>query len=425
MRKDNFKLYSYLFLIYLIAICLFYSAAKVNTFTSINIDGIIIFSLLAIISDSLPVEYKNILVSTTFAIAIAVVSIFNTFWSMVIISMGVLFRMYKSDGKINHLFNIPPYKLLFNVSNYAISTYFTSISTLYISNFFKNNLHLTEGLQFLVSIIVFLFVNSSIISILIMILTNDNFLLILKSHINFGFLNIVSMAPLGYLLAYLYKTNNLIGIIVVMILVLFARYSFILYIESKSKYMQTVEALMHALESRDKYTEGHSRNVAKYVELIARELKFSESKIEELILASYLHDIGKIGISDSILNKQGKLTDEEYNIIKTHPVIGYNIVTDIKDLGNIPEIVRHHHEKYDGTGYPDKKGGDELSLDVYILQLADAVDAMATNRIYREALTWDEIHSELIKNRGTQFHPLIVDTFLKVCEKNNPCLERG
>lgn len=233
------------------------------------------------------------------------------------------------------------------------------------------------------------------------------------------------MAPLGYFLTYLYSTSNVIGVIVVMIIIIFTRYTFLLYIETKSKYIETIEVLMHALESRDKYTEGHSRNVARIVEMIARELKFSESKIEELKLAAYLHDVGKIGISDAILNKPGKLTEEEYNIIKQHPEIGYQIVKDIKDLGRIPEIIRYHHERYDGKGYPAGKKGEELGIDVFILQLADSIDAMMTDRVYRKALSQEEIMREIITNSGKQFHPKVVEAYLRACEKQKSCKERG
>ncbi|MCX8029922.1 MAG: HD-GYP domain-containing protein, partial [Brevinematales bacterium] len=195
--------------------------------------------------------------------------------------------------------------------------------------------------------------------------------------------------------------------------------------ESKSKYTETVKVLMTALEMRDKYTEGHSRNVAKIVRAIGEELNYSDSHIEELELAAYLHDIGKIGIPDSILNKPEKLTEDEYKQIKSHTVIGYDIVKGIKDLGKIPELVRHHHERYDGKGYPDGKKGDELDIDVYILQLADSVDAMSTDRIYRKALSPEQIKAELIKNRGLQFHPKIVDIYLKICDKENLCNSRG
>jgi len=174
---------------------------------------------------------------------------------------------------------------------------------------------------------------------------------------------------------------------------------------------------MLAIEARDVYTQGHSKRVAEISASIAKELKYSERKIEQLSMASLLHDVGKIGIDDHILNNPGKLSDEEFNIIKKHPLIGYNILKDIKNLENILPIVRHHHERYDGKGYPDGKRVDELSLSVFIVQLADSIDAMATDRPYRKALSHDVIIEELKKHSGSQFHPEVVEAYFKVLEK--------
>ena len=169
-----------------------------------------------------------------------------------------------------------------------------------------------------------------------------------------------------------------------------------------------------AMEARDKYTQGHSKRVSEIAEIIAKKLKFSQGRIEELMVASLLHDVGKIGIQDSILNKPGKLNDEEYKIIKQHPVIGYNILKDINNMKDINYIVKYHHERYDGKGYPEGKKGDELPLEVFIVQLADCIDAMATDRPYRKALSQEMISNEIARCDGTQFHPKVVQAYLKV-----------
>ena len=119
---------------------------------------------------------------------------------------------------------------------------------------------------------------------------------------------------------------------------------------------------MNAVEARDQYTNGHSKRVAAISTKIARKMGLSIWEIEKINVAAMLHDVGKIGISDTILQKPGKLTEEEFAIIKSHPEIGINIIKDIKNIEYVFPIVRHHHERYDGKGYPDKKGGDELSL---------------------------------------------------------------
>ena len=134
-------------------------------------------------------------------------------------------------------------------------------------------------------------------------------------------------------------------------------------------------------------------------------------------MAALLHDVGKIGIDDQILNKPGKLTVEEFDTIKTHPQIGYNILKDIKNLENILPIVHYHHERYDGKGYPDGKKAEELSLDVFIVQLADSIDAMSTDRPYRKALHPDVVIEEVKKHSGTQFHPKVVEAYFKMLEK--------
>lgn len=414
----NRKLKLYLGLLYLAALFLLYNAYTIYNASnvSINIVGVIFFAFLSVLTESLPVAYKRTTISSGFAITFASILLFGTFWSMIIISIGVAFRFFKHNNKYIHIFNNPIYKTLFNVSNISISIYFSSSIYYFLRQSLGTNSKLIVFFEFLVIITVFLAINTLIISILMFSLTKDDLPITYWNTFKFGFLNIIAMAPFGYLLAYLYSNYNIIGIIMIMVPVLLARYTYTLYIEVKTKYIDTVKILMHAVEARDRYTEGHSRNVANIVEKIARELKYSENRIEQLVIASYLHDVGKIGIDDRILNKPDKLTKEEFEIIKTHPEIGYNIVKDIKDLGDIPLLVRYHHERYDGKGYPCGKSADELSKDVFILQLADAVDAMSTDRIYRKAMTKDEIRNELIRNSGTQFHPEIVNAYLKIMD---------
>jgi HD-GYP domain-containing protein (c-di-GMP phosphodiesterase class II) len=164
--------------------------------------------------------------------------------------------------------------------------------------------------------------------------------------------------------------------------------------------------------------------VAEISASIAKELKYNDWKIERLNMAALLHDVGKIGIDDHILNKPGKLTKEEFDTIKTHPQIGYNILKDIKNLENILPIVHYHHERYDGNGYPDGKKPEELSLDVFIVQLADSIDAMSTDRPYRKALHPDIVLDEVRKCSGSQFHPKVVEAYFKMLDKQNKVLEK-
>lgn len=179
----------------------------------------------------------------------------------------------------------------------------------------------------------------------------------------------------------------------------------------KHSYMKTVQSLVSVVEAKDVYTESHSIRVAKYSSFIAGEMGFDKGFIEDIWVAGVLHDIGKIGISDSILNKAGLLTDEEYNAIKQHPAIAYKIVSKIGLGDNILKAIKHHHERYDGRGYPDRIKDDEISIMAAIISVADAFDAMTSNRPYKEPRSISQGINEIAANRGTQFHPRVAQAF--------------
>lgn len=176
----------------------------------------------------------------------------------------------------------------------------------------------------------------------------------------------------------------------------------------------TIGAICEALEEKDTYTIGHSRRVTAYSIIIAQELGLSSSDIEQIKLAGLLHDIGKIGVPESILNKPGKLTDYEFDVIKKHPERGANIIKNIKQLGEIVSWVKHHHERYDGRGYPDKLAGDAIPFGSAILAVADTYDAMTSDRAYRKGLSHQIAIEEIEKCSGAQFHPDCASAFLRV-----------
>lgn len=180
--------------------------------------------------------------------------------------------------------------------------------------------------------------------------------------------------------------------------------------------------LMHTLsttiEAKDKYTRGHSHRVAEYAALIASELGWSPEEVRQLKQTAYLHDIGKIGIPDQILNKPSRLTDAEYNLIKQHTVIGAEILKDITFIPHIIEVARSHHERYDGNGFPDGLKGTDIPIHARIVALADSYDAMNSRRIYRNSLPQEVIRNEIAQNRGKQFDPEITDVFLKLIDEH-------
>lgn len=185
--------------------------------------------------------------------------------------------------------------------------------------------------------------------------------------------------------------------------------------EIKSNYLETVSALANAIEAKDIYTKGHCERVTNYSIAIAKVLRLNSNQIETLQFAGLLHDIGKIGIPAGILGKPTKLTKEEFDVIKTHPDIGYKILKGVNFLEPSSKILLQHHEKLDGTGYPLGLTGNKIDYLAKILSAADAYDAMTSSRPYRKApLTPDEAMDELIKCKGTQFDPEVVDAFIKV-----------
>lgn len=191
-----------------------------------------------------------------------------------------------------------------------------------------------------------------------------------------------------------------------------------LYEELQATYMNTIKALAKALDAKDQYTHSHSENVTKYAMLIAREMGLSEEDINNIKDACELHDIGKIGIDDYILNKAGKLTKEEWDQIKLHPQKGAEILKPLKFLNGIVDVVVQHHEKYNGSGYPDGLKAEQIKLGARIIAVADAYDAMASERPYRKkAFSKEEAISEIKKHSGTQFDPKVVAAFLRVVDK--------
>ncbi len=188
------------------------------------------------------------------------------------------------------------------------------------------------------------------------------------------------------------------------------------YEQLERAYMESIQTLRYTVEAKDSYTRGHSDRVSEFSVLIGKYLGLSEEEIKTLRIGGLFHDIGKIGVPDSILLKEGKLTDDEYSEIKNHPTIGAHILSTATIFQNIIPIVKHHHEKYDGFGYPGKLKGEEIPYFARIAAVADTFDAMTSKRTYRDALPLDTVIAEITRCKGTQFDPKIADVFLDILE---------
>lgn len=189
--------------------------------------------------------------------------------------------------------------------------------------------------------------------------------------------------------------------------------------------LQLAMAMVRALDARDAYTAGHSAAVAVYTRDIALEAGHDEATARKAHLAGLLHDIGKIGVPGSVLNKQSRLTDEEFEMMKDHAKIGADILGEVDSYSEISTIVRHHHERIDGRGYPDQIGGELIPAISRMIGVADTYSAMTTDRPYRKGLDPQIAIEEIAKNRGTQLDELYVDAFLRVLERGNDAYKRG
>ncbi len=181
----------------------------------------------------------------------------------------------------------------------------------------------------------------------------------------------------------------------------------------RAAFLNAIAALANALEAKDKYTSGHSLRVVETSVAIARNLGLPPSSVEKIRLAGLIHDIGKIGVKEDILNKPGKLTGEEYQQVQYHCEIGEHILSPVVEDNEILQMVRHHHERYDGNGYPDGLSGEQITLGARILTVADTYDAMMSQRPYRSAMSRKEALDEIRRCTGTQFDPAVVNAFLE------------
>ena len=186
------------------------------------------------------------------------------------------------------------------------------------------------------------------------------------------------------------------------------------YDKLEKAYLESIETLRFTVEAKDTYTRGHSDRVSEYSVLLGQKLNLSVEEINTLKIGGLFHDIGKIGVPDSILLKNSKLTDDEYSEIKNHPTIGAHILSNATIFKDVIPVVKHHHERFDGNGYPAKLKGLEIPYLARIAAVADAFDAMTSRRTYRDSMDLDFVKTEIEKCKGTQFDPNCADAFLDI-----------
>lgn len=188
--------------------------------------------------------------------------------------------------------------------------------------------------------------------------------------------------------------------------------------ENEKLFLHVVGCLAAAIDAKDTYTNGHSGRVADYSRMIAKEYGYSEKRMNDIYMMGLLHDVGKIGIPDAVINKPAKLSDEEYETIKNHPVMGARILKNIKEMPSLSTGARWHHEKFNGAGYPDGLHGEDIPEEARIIAVADAYDAMSSRRSYRDVLPQGIVREEIAKGSGSQFDPKFADIMLKIIDSD-------
>ncbi|HYF84365.1 MAG TPA: HD-GYP domain-containing protein [Clostridia bacterium] len=414
------KLRAYVAIIVLLGASFF--LYTINQAHDIDVVGLVIFTLLSIIAESLVIVTQGQrALSVGFAIGLAAIVIFGVPEAAWITSLGVMFRVINHDGKIFHPFNFPIEKTFFNGANAALSAG--------LAGFCYESLGATPGIidlnssilaviAIVASMIVYILTNAVIMSILMHLITGENFFSNFCKNIAWVVKDYFAMAPLAIIMAIAYINYRIVGVLLFFGPLLFARYSFKLYVDMRDIYIDTVKSLSQAVEAKDPYTNGHSIRVGEYACGLAERLGLSPKRMENLKIAAILHDIGKIGVEESILNKPGRLTEDEFDKIKQHPEIGVKIIKDIDFLKDVSRIILSHHERYDGTGYPEGRKIENIVLESQILSLADVFDALTSERPYRNAMTVEEAIEVIENGKGSQFDYKLADTFIKMIKEN-------
>ena len=309
------------------------------------------------------------------------------------------------------------YKIIFNASQYALSVGVAGITYQYVGgvvgfqNFFK------FAFPAILCALTYCLVNSILVTIVISFAQDSKITTVWRVDIKEMIPSYIAEAPMGFLMAIVYVEVGIIGILLFFLPLLLARRSFELYTKMRKVYLDTIRALAAAIDAKDPYTKGHSERVAEMSVALAQELNLSGRDIENIEYTALLHDIGKIGIADSILGKKDSLTSQEFDKIKEHAIMGAKIIEPVDFLKNSYWAIYHHHEKYNGKGYPDGIKSEDIPILARIIAAADAYDAMGSDRPYRKKLNKDKILKELKDQSGKQFDPEVVKALFSILDR--------
>jgi putative nucleotidyltransferase with HDIG domain len=413
MKKYSRQFFMYFFVIVIVALyLLFYSMTSINLGDIRSPGGILLFTGLLIFAQQLPVPLpEKAEVTVDFAIVLSSLLIFGTKTSILMVFLSSLITEIKRIKIMSF------YKAVFNISLYVVMAGVGGFVFEKLGGI-PGEINLYRDLQgIMVLTFTYLFVNVCLVTVALSLIEKEPVSRIFFNNFKWALPNYLALAPLGILLAIIFLNIGALGILLFLVPLLVARHSFKLYMDMRKVYLDTIQALATALEAKDPYTRGHSERVARYSSIIAEEMNLPQDVINNLNFAALLHDIGKIGIPETILNKPGKLSEDEFSKIKTHPILGASIVEKIDFLARASSFIKFHHEKQNGSGYPAGLQGEEIPLGAAILAVADAFDALTSDRPYRKAWSVEETLIEIERNSNIQFKPEVVDALKSAVKK--------
>jgi putative nucleotidyltransferase with HDIG domain len=309
------------------------------------------------------------------------------------------------------------YKIIFNASQFALSAGIAGIVYQELGGVIGTTNLTSYIIPALICALTYYFINSFLFVMVIHLAQGISLWSIWKTQLKGIIATYIALAPIGFMMAMVYVTIGIWGIILFFFPLILARRSFELYTKMRKVYLETIRALAAAIDAKDPYTKGHSERVSETSVALAQELNLSDRDIESIEYTALLHDIGKIGITDNILGKKSSLTNKEFDKIKEHTVMGAKIIEPVDFLKSSYKAIYHHHEKYDGKGYPDGIKSEDIPILARIIAVADAYDAMGSDRPYRKKLNKDKILKELKDQSGKQFDPKVVKALISVLDK--------
>ncbi len=378
-----------------------------------ELKALLFFLALIVVTEALPIKLPraNGSVSVGFAMCYSSVLMFGPFWGGLLTALGSLRKM-ELTGRV------PMLEVAFN----RAQLFLAAVSGGLVFNLLSGGVFGERPYIFAIATmaggISYFVVNVGANVVYISLKTGLKPWSLVASDVRWMAPSYIGLMPIAYLNVAVYHAVGEMGVIFFLLPLMVGRYAFSMYNELRDVFLSTISALATALEARDPHTSGHAERVSHYAVGIASKMKIPDDRVQVLQYVSILHDIGKIGISDQVLQKPGRFTPAEWNTMKEHSAIGANILSKIKALREGSSWVLYHHERYDGDGYPEGLKGEEIPIEARILAVADAFDAMVSQRPYKRAMTLDEARREIVRCSGTQFDPEVAGAFLEFFEES-------